>query len=465
VRVTRALAPAGLPLVDTARIDVRAGIVCAAMALAVAVCVGALPAAWGAVDTHSLREGGRGATAGRAQLTARHALVVGQVAFALVLIAGSGLLLESVRRLRAVQPGFAVDGVLVSSVVMSSPGSVSDARATAFWYALETRLGALPGVVAVGATERVPLTSGEGCTTIGVEGRGEPGCIHTARVTPGFFRAMGIRVRGTTPDWTDADRHLAGAVITDAVAARLWPGSDPKGHGITSCERYGCQRGWYAPITAVALGVHDDGLDRPPPEIVYLPITPVAADTFPGGVPRGMAIVVRTASGDPAAYVPAVRRVLAELDAGAPLGMATPMRELWAASMARVTFTTALLSVAAGMAVLLAAVGLYGTLAYVVGLRRREIGVRMALGARAAQVRGLVVRQSAWLAVVGVALGLAGALVATRLLRSLLFEVAPGDPVVLSAGVALVGGVIALASYVPARRATRVDPTETLRAG
>lgn len=440
VRVTRALAPAGLPLLDTAHVDWRAAAVCLGVALVVAACVGALPAARGVADVQSLREGGRGTTAGRGRVNARHALVVGQVALALVLLAGSGLLLESVRRLRAVQPGFAVDGVLTANVVMSSPGSVSDARATAFWHALEIRLAALPGVVAVGATERVPLNGTDGCTAVGVE------------------------VRGATPDWTDTDRRIAGAVVTDALAARVWPSADARGHGITSCNSGGCQYGWYAPIRGVALGVRDEGLDRPPPEIVYLPLTPVAADTFPGSVPRGMSIVVRTTDPDPARYVPAVRRVLAELDPGAPLGMALPMRALWSASMARVAFTTTLLSVAAGMAVLLAAVGLYGTLAYVVGLRRREIGVRMALGARAAEVRGLIVRQSAGLAAGGVALGLVGALAATRLLRSLLFEVRPGDPRVLAAGVALLAGVTALASYVPARRATRVDPTDALRA-
>ncbi|GJG88982.1 hypothetical protein tb265_41630 [Gemmatimonadetes bacterium T265] len=465
VHVTRALAPAGLPLLDTARVDWRAALVCVAVAAVVAACVGALPASRAVADVGALREGGRGTTAGRSRLTARHALVVGQVALAFVLLAGSGLLLESIRRLRAVEPGFAVDGVLTAGVVMSSPGAVSDARAAAFWRALETRLSALPGVVAAGATDRVPLNGNAGCTTVGVEGRsGDQGCIHTVQVTPGFFRAMGIRVRGTTPDWTDTDRRVAGAVVTDALATRLWPGGDAKGHGITSCESGGCQAHWYSPITGVAVAVRDDGLDRPPPEIVYLPLTAAAADTFPGQVPRALSVILRTTASDPSRYAPALRRVLAELDPGAPLGMVLPMRALVSMSTARVAFTTTLLSVAAGAAVLLAAVGLYGTLAYVVGLRRREIGVRMALGARAAEVRRLVVRQSAGLAAAGVAVGLLGALATTRLLRSLLFEVSPGDPRVLGAGVALLGVVTALASYVPARRATRVDPTDALRA-
>lgn len=464
VRVTRALAPAGLPLLDTARVDWRAALVCVGVALAVAVCVGALPMLRVGTDFGALREGGRGTTAGRARLSARHALVVGQVALALVLLAGSGLLLESVLRLRAVRPGFDVDGVLTASVVLPSAKAIPDARAGAFWHALETRLTALPGVVAVGATERVPLNGSGGCTAIGVEGRGEQGCIHTAQVTPGFFRAMGIHVRGALPDWTSTERRLAGAVVTDALAARLWPNANPLGHGIISCETGGCQEHWYSPIVGVALGVRDNGLDQPPPEILYLPLTPVPADTFPGQVPRGMTVVLRSTDSDPARYAPALRRAVAELEPGAAVGMARPMRELVSASMARVAFTMTLLSVAAGMAVLLAAVGLYGTLAYVVGLRRREIGVRMALGASAGDVRGLVVRQSAGLAGVGVVIGLFGALAATRLLRSLLFEVAPGDPRVLAIGVVLLAGVTALASYVPARRATHVNPTDALRA-
>ena len=464
VRVTRALAPAGLPLLDTARVDWRAGLICVAVALLVAACVGAFPAARAGVDVGVLREGGRGTTAGRGRLTTRHALVVGQVALALVLLVGAGLLLQSIRRLREVRPGFDVDGVLTASVVLPSPKAMPDARADAFWHGLETRLTALPGVVAAGATERIPLTGGDYCTTIGVEGMDQQGCVHTAQVTPGFFPAMNIHVRGATPDWTSTERRLAGAVVTDALAARVWRGANPIGRGITSCESGGCQANWFSPVVGVALGVRDDGFDRPPPEIVYLPLTPVPADTFPGAIPRAMTVVLRSTDADPSRYAPALRQAVAELESGAALGMIRPMRELVSASMARVAFTTTLLSVAAGMAVLLAAVGLYGTLAYVVGLRQREIGVRMALGAGAAEVRALVVRQSAGLAAGGVALGVVGALAATRLLRSLLFEVQPGDPRVLAAGVVLLAGVAALASYVPARRATRVDPTDALRA-
>lgn len=464
VRVTRALAPSGLRLVETASVDWRAALVCVAAALVVAACVGALPVARAGVDLGPLRGGGRGTTVGRERLTARHALVVGQVALALILLAASGLLVESVRRLRAVKPGFAADGVLTVSVVLPSPKAISDVRAGAFWHALETRLGALRGVVAAGATERVPLNGTDGCTAIGVEGRGNQGCIHTARVTPGFFRAMGIDVRGAAPDWTATERRVAGAVITDALAARLWPDADALGHGITSCESGGCQAHWYSPVVGVARGVRDAGLDQPPPEILYSPLTPVAADTFPGEIPRAMTVVLRSTEADPTRYVPAIRQAVAELEPAAAVGMPLPMRDLVSASMARVAFTTTLLSVAAGMALVLAAVGLYGTLAYVVGLRRREIGVRIALGAGTSAVRGLVVRQSAGLAAAGVAIGLVGALATTRLLRSLLFEVSPGDPAVLAVGVAVLGGVAVLASYVPARRASRVDPVDALRA-
>lgn len=467
VRVTRALAPAGIPLLDTARVDWRAAAVCVSVAVVAAMLVGALPVAHAGAGFALLRQGGRGATAGRARIGARRALVVGQVALALVLIAAAGLLVESVRRLRAVRPGFEIADVLTAVVVVSSPGSIGDARAGAFWHTLETRLAALPGVVAAGATERLPLSGNDGCSAVSVENWASgtpPGCVATARATPGFFPTMGIRVRGATPNWTATERGLGGVVVSDALAARLWPGADPVGRGgVRTCER-GCNANTFYRVSGVALGVRDKGLDQPPPEVVYFPALPAASDSIPGAVPRGMTVVLRTNGTDPARLVPSLRRVLAELDPGAPLGPVRPMREVAAASIARVSFTMTLLSVAAAMAVLLAAVGLYGTLAYVVGLRRREIGVRMALGARAAEVRGLVVRQSAGLAAAGVAVGLVGAVAVTRLLRSLLFEVAPGDPRVLGAGVTVLVAVAAVASYVPARRATRVDPTDALRA-
>lgn len=468
VRVTRALAPAGLPLLDTARVDWRAALVCAGVALATAVGVGALPLMRARPDFGALREGGRGATAGRTRFGVRHALVVGQVALALVLLASAGLLVESVRRLHAVRPGFDVDHVFTASVLTSATAPKDDARRVAFWHALEARLAALPGVVAVGATERLPLAGGNGCSTITIDRAASHrdasgGCVATAQVTPGFFRALDIHLQGATSDWTATERGLGGVVVTDALAARLWPDRDPAGRGIRQCQR-GCPQDLFYRVSGVAVGVRDKGVDLPPPEIVYFPVAPVAADSFPGAVPSGMTVVLRSAGTDPMRYAPALRRALAEVDPAAPLGPVRPMRVLLAQSLARRTFTMALLSSAAAMAVLLAAVGLYGTLAYVVGLRRREIGVRMALGARAAEVRGLVVRQSAGLAAAGVVVGLVGVLATTRLLRSLLFEVAPGDPRVIAAGVVLLAGVAALASYLPARRATRVDPIDALRA-
>lgn len=469
VRVTRALAPQGVPLLDTARVDWRAALVCLAVALLAAAGIGALPFARGGPSPRDLRDAARGATPGRSRVGVRQTLVVGQVALALVLLSGAGLLVESVRRLRAVPPGFEVDRVLTTTLVMSDPGRATDARAAEFWRALEARLTALPGVAAAGATDRLPLGGGDGCSQIGAQvvtptPRVESLCVKVASATPGFFRAMGIAVRGAVPDWTATQAGTGGAVVTDALAARLWPGgTDPLGRGVFACER-GCARDVWTPVRGVAAGVRDQGLDRPVPEVVYLPVVPVRGDSV-RGVRRGLALAVRAAPGfDPVQLAPAVRRVIADLDPATAVGPMRPLRELLTASMARIAFTTTLLSVAAALAVALAAVGLYGTLAYVVGLRRREIGVRLALGARAGQVRGLVVRQSAGLVVVGLAVGLVGALAATPLLRAVLFGVAPGDPAVLAAVAGLVGAVAAAASWLPARRAGRVDPAVALRA-
>jgi ABC-type antimicrobial peptide transport system permease subunit len=196
---------------------------------------------------------------------------------------------------------------------------------------------------------------------------------------------------------------------------------------------------------------------------VFFPIVPIAGTVlwYP---PTSMAVVVRTSLDDPTAIVPAVRRVLTEMDPAVPLGTVEPMSRVVAKSIARTSFTMLLLGVAAGMALLLSAIGIYGVISYVVGQRRGEIGIRMALGAPVAQVRRLVVVQSLRLAAIGVVLGLGAALASTRVLASLLFEVSPTDARVLAVVALLLVGLAALASYAPARRASRVNPAEALRA-
>jgi predicted permease len=270
---------------------------------------------------------------------------------------------------------------------------------------------------------------------------------------------MGIRVRGRAPTWSDVEARSGAVVVSRALAERFWPGEDPIGKGIRA-------QGWARPFYRV-VGVTDDvrynGLDKPPVEMVYFPLIPMEGAPL-WSPERSVTLVVKSTSAHPEQLSAAVRRTLAELDSDIPLANVRTMNDVVAKSMARTSLTMLLLAVAGGMALVLAAVGLYGVISYIVSRRTREIGIRVALGAQVAEVIRNVTLQSLRLALLGTAVGVVGALLLTRLLRSMLFEVSPTDPVVL-VGVSLVLIAVALAaSYLPARRAARIDPVIALRA-
>jgi predicted lysophospholipase L1 biosynthesis ABC-type transport system permease subunit len=253
--------------------------------------------------------------------------------------------------------------------------------------------------------------------------------------------------------------HAAGAVVSGRLAARMWPNEAVMGQGLGA----GSQPPFYH-VVGVTGDVRTAGLDHPPTEYVYYPIVPIAGSGLwgPGGA---LTLVARARAGSPSELVPQIRRTLRDLDPDAPVANVRTMDAVMAHSMARTTFTMLLLGAAAAMALVLSAVGMYGVLSYLVGQRRGEMGIRLALGASGPQVTRLVVWESARLAALGIAIGVAGALATTRVMQSLLFDVSPTDPLTLGAVAALLLGVAVGASWVPARRASRVDPVETLRAG
>ena len=244
--------------------------------------------------------------------------------------------------------------------------------------------------------------------------------------------------------------------MSGSLADRFWPGKHPVGRGIKGSGES------YFEVAAVTGDVRIDDLREPSPEVVYFPIVP-AVGTQLWGPANAMTLVIRVKSADPASLVPAIRRTVAELDPGVPVANARTMADVMAKSMARLSFTMLLLAVAGVMALVLSAVGLYGVISYIVGERRGEIGLGMALGARTGEVGTMIVLQSVRLAVVGVVVGLIGAAITTRVLRSLLFEVSPTDPLTLGAVALFLVLLAALASYAPARRAASVDPIEVLR--
>jgi putative ABC transport system permease protein len=458
-----AMAPTDIARLSTVSLDGRSVLFAFGLAIVAGLVFGLIPLARTTVDVKTLREGGRGMTASSGQRLVRNGLVVGQVALALVLLAAAGLMLRSFANLRNVKPGLDPARVVVFETAV--PGINANTRdeyiayrqkLAAFQQEFERRVAAIPGVQQVGATSTVPLLDyGIGCSSVYREGRPyeakqEPPCVATVWALPGFYEALGIQVRGRTPVWSDVDPMMqtrGAAVITKALADRLWPGEDPIGKGINAGSGAGKNT-----VIGVIPELRGHGLDHPPSEAIIT--------TMPT---QSMAWMVKTATGDPNTLIPAVRRILTEMNPRVPVINPRTMNDVVARSMARASFIMTLLAIAGSMALLLSAVGIYGVISYLVTQRRSEIGVRVALGARLPQVAGLVLGQSMRLTVLGVSIGLVAALLGMRVLKSLLFEVSPTDPVVLAGTAAVLVLIAAVASLAPTRRAARIDPVEAMR--
>ncbi|HEX5437214.1 MAG TPA: ABC transporter permease [Gemmatimonadaceae bacterium] len=462
VRAFIALAPGGIPRLGSVHLGWAAVVFTMLVSLVAGLAFGLVPLVRRDPHAALLAEAGRRSTASRRQHATRGALVITQVAFSLVLLAGAALLARSFRRLSQVQPGFEPRGVLTFDIILPEANYKSGAATAAFYRQFSSRVAALPGVQHVGATTNMPLVrGGSSCSSVVRlldRPRSAPDaqpCAKVAGVTPGFFRTMGIPVRGKTPTWDDLQSSATVAVVSESFARRYWPGQNAVGKMMQS---YGIPP--YRVIGVVG-DVHAEGLNEPTAPALYLPILPVSPSM--GGPAHALTFAVRGTPDAPAQLLPAIRRTLSAMDPQVVLANPLTMRAAVARSMSRTTFTLFLLALASGIALLLSAIGIYGVISYLVARRRNEIGIRMALGARTAQVGRLVVWQSVRLAAVGVVLGLIGAVLSTRFLRSLLFGVSPTDPATLAAVSLFLLLLVALASYLPARRAMRIDPVEALR--
>ncbi len=471
IRGLLAIAPSGVPRLAEIGLGMGSVLFAGTLSVIAGVVFGLFPLARLGRSFDALRDAGRGMTASRGQRTARGALVISQVALAVVLLAAAGLMLRSFDRLRQVAPGLEPRGVLTLHLALPAMRYGDHASVSVFHKELERRLTALPGVASVaagplplGATGSNALGGWRGCALIFTDAaptsNGEQGsCVGTQVVSPGYFEALGIPLRGRAPTWDETDRGMAGVVITEALAARLWPGEDPIGKGV---KGNGTEPPFYR-VVGVVGDLRAAGLDQPPVAAAFYPMVPMEGAPL-WSPPRSMSLFVRTQLEDPLSLVPAVRTALAELDPEIPIANAQTMEQVVSRSMARTSFTMLLIGAAAAMSLLLSAVGIYGVISYMVSQRRGEIGIRIALGARASQVAALIIGQSVRLAVAGIVIGLAGAYAATQLLESLLFGVSATDPATLAA-VPLVLLVLAVAaSYAPARRAAAVHPAESLRA-
>jgi predicted permease len=461
VKVLVAAGPEELPRLHEVGVGLRTVLFTLGVSVAAALAFGSLPVAryLGSSFAGVLRQGGRGATEGRERHRVRNVLVATQLAFALVLLVGSGLMLRSFEKLRSVDPGVDPEGVLVVGLAAGEQRDRNEAAA--FYQRMIEESRALPGVVEVGAANSVPmLAAGMNGGSFNIESRPRaddelPPVAMNAVVAGDAFSGLGIpllRGRGVLP--IDHEGGPAVAWVNESFVRTFLPDADPLTERLAFNDS-----GPYMAIAGVVGDTRHLGLDEPVRPMIYVPMTGPGESRGELGT---MLLVLETDLDRPLSLVSAVRRLAARVDGTVPVTEARTMDRIVADSMADTSFTLVLLGIAAGVALVLGAVGIYGVIAYVVSQRTREIGVRMALGAEPAAVRRMVVRQGMAVAALGIVVGLGGAFGLTRLMRSLLFEVSATDPLTFGAVTAALAGVAALASYLPARRASRVDPVVAL---
>ena len=462
VALVARLGPASIPRLAEARIDARLFLFALGVSVATGILFGIAPAiaCTGGNLNATLRESGRGGTVGRSGRMVRNALVVAEVALAVLVLIGAGLLMRSFVRLRSADPGFRPSGLLTLRVPLAGGRNAAPDRRIAFFQQVAERVAALPGVRAVGAVNGLPLTGLGGGSAFAVDGRPAPapeqrpiGLLRS--VTSAYFRTMGIPLvagRG----FADSDTSHAPPVIVvnQTLARRFWPEGNPiGGHLVVDANN-----GRVAEIVGVVGDVKPERIESQDWPTIYCPYAQAPAAT--------MTMVVRTAGpkgAPPLSLASAVEREVHQLDPDQPVAGARSMEDVVDQALAGARFNTVLLGVFAQIAFLLAAVGIYGVISCDVSERTHEIGIRVALGAQPGDVLKLVLGQGARLAGYGIAAGLAAAFALTRLMASMLYGVKATDAYTFASIPVLLGAVALAASYLPTRRALRLDPVTALR--
>ena len=458
-RALGALQPEGMLRVRDVGMDWSVLAYVLAITTASGLLFGIAPALWsgGRNAAAALRVGGRSGTEGRRTRRWSDALIVGEVALAFLLTAGAGLLVRSYQELRRVDPGFDPDGVLAVSLVLPDTRYDSAAKVRAFYQTLRERAAALPGVSDAALVSKLPLTGTAWTSDFTAAGRrpGEYGSEVAHRVvSPEYFRVMRVPVLRGRP-LTAEDRAGApqAVVINDALARSFFRGQDPIGQRLTFDKVPDSTSEWWT-VVGVVGSEHQSGLASPPQIEALFPFAQQRWDA--------MSLLLRT-RGDPVALAPAVRQAVAELDPSLAIHATRAMRAVLADSLARDRFLMMLLLAFAGVGLVLAVVGVYGVLAQLTRSRSREMGIRIALGAPTARVRWQVVRHGLALILAGLGVGGVSAVLATRAMRGLLFQVAPADPATFATVAAVLAATGLVASWLPAARASRADPAVVLR--
>ena len=454
-------APRTLPRADEVALDLPVLLFLLAVSVGTGLVFGLLPVLQlrrGDRALGTLKDGGRGMTAGQGRQRLRHGLVVGEVALATVLVVGAALLLKSFWQLSRTDPHFQPDGLLVAQLLPPQARYDSVTKVLQFYDRVRAEVATLPGVQSVAVAYEHPLSAGW-TSSYTIEGREPPprGQEPEARVrpvAPGYFRTVGVRLlKGRDVSERDRAGSPGAVVVNEAFVRRHFRGEEPLGKRIL-------RGSWWPglPDAFTIVGVvADEPFDGLAGEAA--PATYFSHAQFPMSE---MWVLVRTTR-DPAAVAPALRARVWRLDPDLPVEGVRTMREILGTSVAEPRFNTALIALFAGAALALAAVGIYGVLSYTVAQRTSEIGVRMALGAGRGRVLRLVVGQGMGVALLGIAVGTAGALALARVLTSLLHGVSERDPAIFAAVALLLATVAALAAYLPARRASRIEPVVALR--
>jgi putative ABC transport system permease protein len=395
---------------------------------------------------------------------------VAEVALSLTLLVGAGLMIKSFARLQKVDPGFEPEGVLTADLSLPRAKYPNGQKIAAFHDQLLARLAATPGVTAAGLVSSLPLSGADADTSFFIDGRPpldprDRPHTHQRTISPDYFRAMGMRmVDGRAFTEQDHAQALRVAIINEAMARRFWPGQSAIGKRIAldlEAMKYFPDRppqfdlaAGMREIVGVTSDVRHEGLETEPKPEMYIPDRQKPE--------REMNLVIRAAA-DPASLALAAQGAVSAIDPDQPLSGIKPMSRLFADSVAKPRFNYLLLSVFAAVALILTITGVYGVMSYAVTARTREIGVRLALGAQRRDVLELVIRQGMGPVIAGLAIGLTGAYALTRVMATLLFNVSATDPAVFIGVAALLALIALSACYLPARRATKVDPVIALR--